>query len=89
MRGRMGVGGPGDGRTGPSAGGARSEEAAGSPWRYGERNKSSEALAACAKKSRYGSCRTRTANRRRWKGGGPSGRRGKHRQGTRQNGPVT
>ena len=41
------------------------------PWRDGERNISSEAPAARAEKSRYCSCRTRTADRRRWKGGGP------------------
>ncbi len=52
-------------------------------------NHSSEAHVARAGKSRYGPCSTRTADRHRWAGGGPQGRREKHRQGTRQNGPVT
>ena len=57
--------------------------------RDAERRESSEAWGARAKKSRYSPPRTRTVDRHRWMGRGSQGRREKHCQGTRQNGPVT
>ena len=54
-----------------------------------ERSRSSEARGARAEKSRYRPPRTRTVNRHRWMGRESQGRREKHCQGTRQNGPVT
>ena len=57
--------------------------------RDAERKKSSEARRPCAGKSRYGAMHARTVNRHRWMGRGSQGRRKKHCQGTRQNGPVT
>ena len=61
----------------------------GRPSRDADRKPSREACIARAEKSRYGAMRTRTADRHRWTGRGSQGRREKHRQGTRQNGPVT
>ena len=49
----------------------------------------SEVPGVPAGKSRYGVPRARTVNRHRWMGRGSQGRRKKHCQGTRQNGPVT
>ena len=72
-RGRMRIGRAGSEETGARA----------------DRNESREAPGARAEKSRYGAARARTADRHRWMGRGSQGRREKHRQGTRQNGPVT
>ena len=73
LRGRMRIGRAGSEETGAGA----------------DRNASREAPGARAEKSRYGAARARTADRHRWMGRGSQGRREKHRQGTRQNGPVT
>ena len=73
LRGRMRIGRAGSEETGARA----------------DRNESREAPGARAEKSRYGAARTRTADRHRWMGRGSQGRREKHCQGTRQNGPVT
>ena len=51
--------------------------------------KGSEGHKAGAEKSRYGFLCARTVNRHRWMGRESQGRRKKHCQGTRQNGPVT
>ena len=51
--------------------------------------KGSEGHKAGAEKSRYGFLCARTVKRHRWMGRESQGRRKKHCQGTRQNGPVT
>jgi len=53
------------------------------------KHEGSEVPGVPAGKSRYGVPRARTVNRHRWMGRGSQGRRKKHCQGTRQNGPVT
>ena len=82
--------GAGDGSTGASAGAGR--EANPPPGGRGVKrseDKSSEACGVAVWKSRYSVPRARTANRHRWTGRGSQGRRKKHCQGIRQNGPVT
>ena len=90
LRGRMRVRRAGGGKPGASAGGSGEEKPpAYARWRDAERRFSSEEPEARAEKSRYRSSRTRTVDRHRWMGRGSQGRREKHCQGTRQNGPVT
>ena len=72
-----------------AARGRGSEEGPVSPRAPHGPKKSREERRTRAEKSRYGAARARTADRHRWMGRGSSGRREKHCQGTRQNGPVT
>ena len=65
------------------------KSACGRQYRDVERRRSSEAGGGAVEKSRYCSHKARTVNRHRWMGRGSQGRRKKHCQGTRQNGPVT
>ena len=80
----------GKGKTGASAGAMQEEK----PLHTGggvkrSKHKGSEVPGVPAGKSRYGVPRARTVNRHRWMGRESQGRRKKHCQGTRQNGPVT
>ena len=82
--------GAGSGKPGASAGAVRE---ANPPHEGGGVKRSeewsSEACGVAVRKSRYRVPRARTVNRHRWIGRESQGRRKKHCQGIRQNGPVT